>query len=83
LFLHHAHYQPKGKELSSEDQFIYFWSCIYYARSMVIRFTKILTIKSKIEIKENEKFTGSLDRTLALAYNSDTMKDNIYNHKRN
>jgi len=38
---------------------------------------KILTIKNKNKIKENEKITGPLDQTLALAYSSDTMKENI------
>jgi len=38
-----------------------------------------LTIKKKTEIKETKKkkITGLLDRTLELAYSSNTMKENI------
>jgi hypothetical protein len=38
-----------------------------------------LAIKNKNEIKEKKKkkFNGPLDQTLALAYSSDTMKENI------
>jgi len=36
-----------------------------------------MTIKRKIKYKKTKNSTGPLDRTLALAYSSDTMKEKI------
>jgi hypothetical protein len=56
--------------------FLFFIFCRRYsARSMVMRFAKVFTIKNKTKIKEKQKFTRSFDRILTLANNSDTMKN--------
>jgi hypothetical protein len=60
---------------------IFFFFCQILCKIYGEEIYKILIIKNKNKIKENEKFTGLLDQTMTLAYSSDTKKENIINEK--
>jgi hypothetical protein len=70
-----------GSWRRSKEIFFFFFFCQILCKIYGEEICKILTIKNKNKIKENEKFTRPLDRTLALAYSYDTMKENIIKWK--